>query len=83
MPIAERDYMKDRQPEPEPIRIQNAHQRRVVIFRWLVIIWLVYLTVHTHDMNAVFDRSVEILSDVQEATVEFLKTIKVIIFKEK
>ena len=82
MPIAERDYMKDRPNENEPTRVQKARHRRGILFRWLVILWLLYLTIHTHNVDGIVDRIVEILSGITDATTEFFKNIKGVVFKE-
>jgi len=86
MPIAERDYMKenDRGPEPGrrmgPLRLKFQN-RGTFLFRLLVVVWLVYLTTRTHDTSKFIDRSIEISQGLRDATVEFFRSTKDVIFK--
>ena len=74
--------MKDRPNENEPIRVQKARHRRGILFRGLIVLWLLYLTIHTHNVDGITDRIAEIFSGITDATVEFFKNIKGVVFKE-
>ena len=74
--------MKDRPNENEPTRVQKARHRRGILFRWLIVLWLFYLTIHTHNVDGIVDRIAEIFSGTTDAIIEFFKTIKGVLFKE-
>lgn len=82
MPLAERDYMRSPPDGPEPERVAPRRNRMTILFRLLVVVWLGYLTVKTHDMNGLWNRSIEVSKGLREVTVEFYRSVKGVIFKE-
>jgi hypothetical protein len=82
MPLADRDYMRSPPDGPEPERVAPRRNRMTILFRLLVIVWLGYLTVKTHDMNGLWNRSIEVSKGLREVTVEFYRSAKGVIFKE-
>ena len=77
MPISERDYMKGSPGgEGSPTRVRFQKGGRTILFRILIVLWLSYLTIKTHDFGGVWDRVDRIASALSEATSEFFQSVK-------
>ena len=77
MPISERDYMKGSPGgEGSPTRVRFQKGGRTILFRILIVLWLSYLTIKTHDFGGVRDRVDRIGTALWEATSEFFQSVK-------
>ena len=76
MPIAERDYMRVEPGNSPSPKEKPPKNRRGILFRILIVGWLTYLTVHTHNMENVTERAIEIAYGINEAGGDFILRVK-------
>ena len=62
--------------EGNPVRVRFRKAGGPVLFRILILLWLSYLTIKTHDLGGVRDRAGRIGTALWEATSEFFQSVR-------
>lgn len=75
--------MKDPEPPRKATGGQSQRSRGTFLFRLLVVLWLLYLTIHTHDLAKTTERAKEVGIGLVDATQQFFVTVKDLISGDK